>query len=98
VERYTDTISGEELYVDKHFNHKSYHKDKAMNILHRHDGPAIEYVNGTKSWYVDGKRHRLDDPAIIWSNGDKVWYVDDVFIMHLNKRGQIISRIGDEKI
>jgi hypothetical protein len=98
MERYTDTISGEELYVNKHINHESYFKDKAMNILHRHDGPAIEYTNGTKSWYVDGKRHRLDGPAIIWSNGDKEWYVDGVFIMELDKRGKINSRMGDEKI
>ena len=24
--------------------------------LHREDGPAIEYANGTKEWYVDGKK------------------------------------------
>jgi hypothetical protein len=23
--------------------------------LHREDGPAIEYANGTKYWYLDGK-------------------------------------------
>jgi hypothetical protein len=43
---------------------------------HRLDGPAIEYVNGSKEWYVDGKRHRLDGPAIEWANGDKSWWVD----------------------
>ena len=42
--------------------------NKGYNIpygkLHRVDGPAIEYSNGTKEWYINGKRHRLDDPAI----------------------------------
>ena len=46
-------------------------------ILHRLDGPAIEFANGTKVWYVDGKRHRLDGPAIEFADGDKVWCVDD---------------------
>jgi hypothetical protein len=37
--------------------------------LHRLDGPAFEYANGDKAWYVDGKRHRLDGPAIEEANG-----------------------------
>jgi hypothetical protein len=43
--------------------------------LHRTDGPACEYANGTKYWYIDGKRHRTDGPAIEWSDGGKEWYV-----------------------
>ena len=30
--------------------------------------------NGSKSWYLHGKRHREDGPAIEWANGDKYWY------------------------
>ena len=44
--------------------------------LHRVDGPAIEYANGTKLWYVNDKRHRVDGPAAEWANGDKWWYVN----------------------
>jgi len=44
---------------------------------HREDGPAIEYVNGTKFWYVNGKLHRKDGPAIEYADGDKVWYLKD---------------------
>ena len=25
------------------------------NQLHRTDGPAVEYANGTKFWYIEGK-------------------------------------------
>ena len=32
--------------------------------LHRIDGPAVEYTNGSKYWFVEGKYHRLDGPAI----------------------------------
>ena len=34
---------------------KFYYKDREMIILHRLDGPAIIWPNGTKLWYVDGK-------------------------------------------
>jgi hypothetical protein len=44
--------------------------------LHRLDGPAIESANGTKEWYVDGKRHRLDGPAYESADGYKSWWVD----------------------
>jgi hypothetical protein len=45
---------------------------------HRTDGPAIEYVNGTKYWFIDGELHRTDGPAMIWSNGDKEWWLDGI--------------------
>ncbi|NVM34029.1 MAG: hypothetical protein HWN81_00435 [Candidatus Lokiarchaeota archaeon] len=44
-------------------------------ILHRLDGPAIEYANGSKEWWIEDKRHRLDGPAIEYSSGSKRWYV-----------------------
>ena len=44
--------------------------------LHREDGPAVEYANGAKLWYVNDKRHRIGGPAAEWANGDKWWYVN----------------------
>ena len=74
---YTDTISGEELYVDVDRNGtKYYFKDKEMTFPHRIDGPAFEYGNGGKAWYVDGQLHRVDGPAFEYVDGTKVWYVD----------------------
>jgi hypothetical protein len=32
---------------------KYYYSDAAMTIYHRLDGPAIEYADGAKSWYID---------------------------------------------
>ena len=64
------------INIDKNGN-KLYYKDREMTIRHRLDGPACEYADGDKCWYVDGKRHRLDGPAFEWSDGDKCWYVDD---------------------
>ena len=47
--------------------------------LHREDGPAREYADGTKKWYRNGQLHREDGPAIERSNGDKYWYRDGQF-------------------
>lgn len=52
------------------------------NKLHRLNGPAVEYVDGSEEvWYLNGERHRAPDdsgahyPAYI--NGDiQIWYVD----------------------
>ena len=62
---------------------KFYYKDGTVvnkhdfsNTLHRADGPACEYTNGDREWYVDGKPHRVDGPAAEYANGDRFWYVD----------------------
>ena len=62
---------------------KHYYKDGTITeyyddskILHRTDGPAIEYANRDKHWYIDGKCHRIDGPAREYANGDKYYYID----------------------
>lgn len=42
--------------------------------FHREDGPAIEWVNGNKEWYINGKPHREDGPVLEYSNGFKLWF------------------------
>jgi hypothetical protein len=48
------------------------------DLLHRTDGPAIEFASGAKSWYHNGLRHRTDGPAIERADGDKYWYIKGV--------------------
>ena len=62
---------------------KFYHKDGTTSsecypskALHRTDGPAIEFADGGKEWWVDGKRHRVDGPACEYAEGSKYWYVN----------------------
>lgn len=45
-------------------------------LLHRLDGPAIEWPNGVKEWYCNGVRHRLDGPALWLSNDSWQWWQD----------------------
>ena len=46
-----DEISMTKLYIKKTNIATYYFKDPEMIILHREDGPAIEYTSGTKVWY-----------------------------------------------
>ena len=48
----------------------------SAGLLHRIDGPAVECVNGTKCWCINGQLHRVDGPAIEDANGDKEWYLN----------------------
>ncbi len=47
------------------------------DICHRLDGPAVEYSDGDKEWFQNGKLHRLDGPAAELANGTKFWYQND---------------------
>jgi hypothetical protein len=63
---------------------------KKGGILHRLDGPAIEYFYGTKQWYQHGALHRLDGPAAEYADGSKEWYQNGVLHRldgpaHINK-------------
>ena len=59
--------------IDKH-GHKFWHNEKGQ--FHRLDGPAKEFVNGDKLWFIDDKLHRIDGPACEWYDGDKEWRVN----------------------
>ena len=35
------------------------------------------YANGSKYWYLNGKRHREDGPALERAGGYKAWYLNN---------------------
>ena len=39
----------------KESGNKLYYSDREMKILHREDGPAIEWADGNKTWYLNGQ-------------------------------------------
>jgi len=66
--------------MNRYYYEDGIENSKHINVrrlLHRLDGPAIEYSNGTKCWYQHDKLHRLDGPAIEYHNGTKRWYIND---------------------
>ena len=64
--------------VTKHvFNNRvEYRNDKGK--LHREDGPAVEWNNGSKIWYLNGQLHREDGPALEYDDGSEDWFLNDI--------------------
>jgi hypothetical protein len=46
-------------------------------VRHRTDGPAIEWADGDKWWFLNGKHHRTDGPAIECMDGSTQWWLHD---------------------
>ena len=68
-------MKGQFIRVDE-FGNKFYYADRKMVLLHRDDGPAIEYADGSKEWWINGDQHREDGPACEYVNGSKEWWVN----------------------
>src|SRR5271166_3649048 len=55
---------------------------KLNGRLHNENGPAVEFVDGTRAWYIRDLCHRderdpktgLILPAVQWADGAKDWY------------------------
>ena len=73
-------------------------KEPKMEVLKLKNGESrpdnftgiIEFANGTKEWYKEGKYHRLDGPAIEWSDGGKAWYLEDENYRQVNLKDYVI--------
>ena len=44
--------------------------------IHRVDGPAREWADGRKQWFLNGKLHREDGPAWEGADGAKEWWLN----------------------
>ncbi len=42
------------------YNERGDREHKINGLLHREDGPAVEYESGSKSWYLNGHYIRYD--------------------------------------
>ena len=62
--------------------------------LHREDGPAFEWPDGSKEWYINGKLHREDGPAIEDTNGTKKWWLNGEKLTE-KKFNKMIKKIND---
>jgi len=60
---------------ENHHGTKRYYNDKEQ--LHRLDGPAVEFKDGTKYWYINGNNHRNIDPSNQWQYRIKYWCFKD---------------------
>jgi len=56
-------------------NYRLYYKG---HLVHRDDGPACEWSDGSKTWYIDGKKHREDGCALEYTNGRREYFIDGI--------------------
>jgi hypothetical protein len=77
VSLYTMPMSKKEqfIHIDVQGTRR-YYSDREMTIQHREDGPAIEWANGEKEWFINGDLHREDGPACEWADGEKEWFIN----------------------
>jgi hypothetical protein len=70
--------NGKQEFTEDEWNKN---RDKFSGLTyHRVDGPAVEYSDGYKSWFKEGRLHRIGDPAVEfhsnwWVRRD--WYIED---------------------
>lgn len=62
--------------------------------LHRTDGPAVDYHDGTQLWYQNGDLHREDGPAHIDKDGSQFWYKHGA--IHREDGPAVISSNGSQ--
>jgi len=60
-------------FKKEYLDRVEYYNDKGE--LHRENGPAIEYNNGHKLFFINGLKHREDGPAVEW-NGRRIYYLN----------------------
>lgn len=66
-------------YWDLTFDQWSMYIQGNYKTLHKKDGPALIYEDGSEEWRQHGKLHRTDGPAITKSDGTRAWYQNDKF-------------------
>jgi hypothetical protein len=74
-------------------NGRIYYSDEAGEP-HRVGAPALEWDNGTLSWYKHGKLDGEDGPAVEWDNGYEVWLANDV--LHRDNGPAFVTAEGHE--
>jgi hypothetical protein len=45
--------------------------------FHREDGPAREWTNGSKEWWINDAIRRIDGPAVTCVDSYIEWWVND---------------------
>ena len=77
--------------VEESYHYKAYYYN---DLLHRDDDlPTVEYKDGTKEWYQNGKRHRLDGAAVEYSDGTKAWIINEKYYSE-EEHKRIVNFLG----
>lgn len=65
--------------IGKPYEREIYYSDETYSIIHREDGPAVEWCDGSKEWWVNNVHHRINGPCAEWSDEEKWFAINGVF-------------------
>ena len=66
---------------------KIWRNDKGQ--LHNEHGPAAEWADGGKAYWLNDKLNRTDGPAIEWADGSKSYYLNGKYYSHEDWRKEV---------
>lgn len=73
------------IEIEKRTPYDDYHDwvIKGTNKIHREDGPARIWSDGSEEWWINNELHRIDGPAIIYHmkltrSTEYYWYIGGV--------------------
>ena len=47
------------------------------------------FSNGSKEWFLNGKRHREDGPACEWADGSKYWCLNGTYYLEAEWKAKL---------
>ena len=68
-------------------------KVRLYNEIPRKFTGIVDWENGDKEWFKNGKWHREDGPAYIRNDGFKFWCLDGKYIWNSNKKLDLTNQI-----
>jgi len=74
-------------------------REDKPHIIHRTDGPAIIWDDGSEFWYYNGAMMRMDGPAVTYADGRTGWcykgreYSFDNWCIKTKKKSQDILHL-----
>ena len=75
---YNQRLTITQIFFDRRDPDYMYNKTQYIieGKLHRIDGPAIEWDNGSNDWFINDKRHNPNGPAVENRDGSKEWWIN----------------------
>jgi hypothetical protein len=68
---------------------------KSRGVLHRENGPAIEWADGSVEYFFYGRRHRVNGPAVIFPGRYEAYWVNGVLHRENGPAVQIFHPVYD---
>jgi len=81
-----------ENYTEKEVDaNGNVHYYNNIELYHRLDGPAIEWCDGGKEWYINGELHKKKGPAVCTQELKQWWLYGKLYPKHCHNKLTLFS-------